>query len=127
MVRSIPTSVEILRRLAVPFTFWSNINVCHFEHLIANEPDMRRYQAHTRVLSYEIHEKKPALAFYKYGLEYACVVPKSILFLDDCAQNVKAARKLGIEAEHVLDMKTMLAVLVQRDLISMPKGLSLLE
>ena len=50
------------------------------------------------VVSFQIHEIKPEPAIYQYLLQKYDLKPEDCLFFDDRAENVEAARKLGISA-----------------------------
>ena len=46
--------------------------------------------------SHEIHLSKPSLSFFRYILGKEHVSPESVLFVDDRAENTRAAERLGI-------------------------------
>jgi HAD superfamily hydrolase (TIGR01509 family) len=118
---------KILGQLNVPFTFWSNINVCHFEHVIRTNTFLAEYQTHTSGLSFQLSEMKPSPAFFKKCLQKAGLRAEQIFFLDDSAENVMAARRLGIDAHQVRGIEEALNALYERDVILMPKGFAPLE
>lgn len=115
MVRAQNSSEKLLLSLTRPFTFWSNINVCHFEQILNQHPGFRAYDSRASGLSFELHLKKPDGKFFETCLQASNLDPGSILFLDDTVSNVLAARSLGVRAYHV----------AHRSLISKLKGESL--
>jgi 2-haloacid dehalogenase len=44
--------------------------------------------------------KKPALEIFQSGVEWACVEPEKILFIDDMKSHVEAAISLGMHGIH---------------------------
>ena len=46
--------------------------------------------------SHEMHLSKPSLSFFRYILGKEHVSPESVLFVDDRAENTRAAERLGI-------------------------------
>ena len=48
------------------------------------------------VVSAEIHKIKPNIDFYQYLLDKYNILPNELLFLDDNAENVKGANKIGV-------------------------------
>jgi glucose-1-phosphatase len=61
-------------------------------------PDLWRRFDHV-LFSCEIKALKPAPATFQYALDRLGCAPADVLFFDDRAANVEAARSLGIEAE----------------------------
>jgi hypothetical protein len=118
MLTTVSHTETVVSRLKVSYTFWSNINVCHFEHILHQAPFLERHDALARGLSFELKDKKPSRSFFKKCIEKAAHPANRILFLDDCKKNVAVAKGLGVNAHLVGD---------QRDVISILKGLSLLE
>jgi len=53
---------------------------------------------HHVTLSYEVRSAKPDAAIYKHCLEGIGTEPENTLFLDDRAENIRAAQALGIHA-----------------------------
>src|SRR5258706_8580745 len=89
---------RLLLSLKIPFTFWSNINVCHFEHLLEIYPAFRNYDVLSSGLSFELHLKKPDAEFFEACCKSARHEPSAILFLDDTIDHVNAAKRMGIDA-----------------------------
>lgn len=101
MVSACADSERLLLSLTRPFTFWSNINVCHFEHILNQCPGFRAYDSPTSGLSFSLGLKKPDKKFFETCLQASGLEPASILFLDDTMSNVVAARSQGIRADCV--------------------------
>ena len=95
--------------------------MCHFEHVIRTNTFLAEYQTHTSGLSFQLSEMKPSPAFFKKCLQKAGLRAEQIFFLDDSAENVMAARRLGIDAHQVRGIEEALNALYERDVILMPK------
>jgi putative hydrolase of the HAD superfamily len=59
-------------------------------------------------LSYEVRSAKPDAAIYRHCLEGIGTAPESTLFLDDRAENIRAAQLLGIQAKQFTNPDEML-------------------
>ena len=64
-------------------------------------------------LSYEIGRMKPDEGIYSVVLEQVGLRPQEVLFLDDNADNIRAAASLGFETLHIKKPLTMLDYLDQ--------------
>jgi putative hydrolase of the HAD superfamily len=64
-------------------------------------------------LSYEIGLMKPDKGIYTHVLEQIGLYPQEVLFLDDNADNIRAAASLGFETLHIQKPLTMLDYLDQ--------------
>lgn len=84
----------------------SNTNLLHIERLW---PEMEGTFAHMEhlFLSYEMGLRKPDEAIYTQALQKLDIPPDKALFADDMAQNVDAARALGMQAIHVTDFRVL--------------------
>ena len=77
----------------------SNTNSLHWNHLNGYfNCDLHFDQAYA---SHEIHQAKPDAACYEFVLQDLGVSPDHVIFFDDTAANVEAARKLGMTAYKV--------------------------
>ena len=76
----------------------SNTNPLHFEYALERFPVLRLFDRW--ILSHEVGAKKPALEIFQTALRWASALPERILFIDDTAGHVEAARRLGIRALH---------------------------
>lgn len=92
-----PTSA-LVRRLAKRHRVYllSNTNVLHYEWMRKRYAFIR--EARGAVLSYKVRLRKPEPAIYKAAIKLARVPAEQIVFIDDLADNVKAARKAGMKA-----------------------------
>lgn len=95
--REIEENVRLLERLAhrVPMYLFSNTNLAHYEHF------SRKYTKalapfRKRFVSHELGARKPEPeAFTRIAAEIG-VPAQRILFLDDLAENVEGARRVGM-------------------------------
>ena len=62
--------------------------------------------------------RKPDPAIYRLALEQLGVAPERALFLDDRADNVAAARRLGFVGHHSRDAESLRRALSERGLIA---------
>ncbi len=84
---------------AVPVYTLSNIAGYHVDAIEANWPGFFE-PASGLFLSYQIGVRKPDPAIYHHALEQLGVDGSHCFFVDDLAENVSAARALGIHAHH---------------------------
>jgi len=80
----------------------SNTNERHCRVML-QQPDYRPLQEHLdhRFLSHRIGARKPAAAVYAHVEQHVEVAPEAIVFFDDRAENIDAARARGWIAESV--------------------------
>ena len=74
----------------------SNTNPIHWAQITAVTPVFSTFAA--LFLSYETGRFKPEADAFEQVIEHFGIAPASIVFYDDTARNVEAARKLGIDA-----------------------------
>ncbi|MEW5975102.1 MAG: HAD family phosphatase [Acidobacteriota bacterium] len=74
----------------------SNTNEIHFQYVQERYPILRHVSEH--VLSFREGTMKPEPEIYQAAIRKAGVAPDRIFFTDDRADNVAAARQLGIQA-----------------------------
>ena len=74
----------------------SNTNEIHYSHTRSKVPILTVLQKH--YLSYQIHSMKPAHGFYDAIIKDQKIFPSQMLFIDDLAENVKAAKYAGMQA-----------------------------
>lgn len=55
---------------------------------------------HKSYLSYQLHSMKPASGFYEAIIQDQGVAPSGLLFVDDNAENVNAAKNAGMQGIH---------------------------
>lgn len=77
----------------------SNTNPIHWAQITAATPVFSTFAA--LFLSYETGRFKPEADAFEQVIEHFGIAPASIVFYDDTARNVDAARKLGIDAHCV--------------------------
>lgn len=51
--------------------------------------------------SFDIHLEKPDPRFFEFLLDHEHILPEETLFIDDTAENIKAAKALGINTYHI--------------------------
>lgn len=76
----------------------SNTNPLHFAYALERFPVVQLFDRW--ILSHEVGAKKPALEIFQTALRWASAPPERILFIDDTAGHVEAARHLGLRALH---------------------------
>lgn len=81
-------------RLRYPVIALSNTNEMHFSWLKKIQPLVHEFDDY--VLSFEVKSMKPDLAIYREALSRVDADPAETVFVDDRADNVRAARRLGI-------------------------------
>lgn len=74
----------------------SNTNELHIRAIRKKTDILDQFDA--LVLSYEVNARKPDEAIYRKALEIAGSAPGECLFVDDLADNIYAARRIGIRA-----------------------------
>ena len=90
--------------------FLSNTDPLHIPVLYDHFPDLLFF--HGEALSYQLGALKPEAAFYERALEKFSLNPGECLFIDDLAENVTAARQLGLRSiRHTTPAETKSAVL----------------
>ena len=63
------------------------------------------------VISYEVHSLKPDHTIYRHILDKYDLKPKESIFFDDRAENIEAARELGMEAVQITSEDMLLEIL----------------
>ena len=97
----LPGSVELLAELRDQYRLaaLSNTNALHWKRL---EGDFGIPGLFERVFtSYELGLRKPDPTIYVHTLSVLDVKPEAVLFFDDNALNIEAARDLGMQAHRV--------------------------
>lgn len=57
---------------------------------------------HQAYFSFDVHLSKPDLEIYEFILNQEGLEPEETLFIDDKAENIEAAAKLGIQTYHLI-------------------------
>lgn len=73
----------------------SNTNALHFGYILENYPVLAVFDRW--ILSHEVGSKKPAREIFEAALAWAAVPAERVLFIDDIARHVEAARALGMK------------------------------
>ena len=97
----VPSMVEFMESLkerGIPVMVFSNTNVTAVDYIRAAFPFFERFDAYC--LSYEHGCMKPDTTLYGVAQLMTRCTPGNLLFLDDRAENVHAARQMGWNAIH---------------------------
>lgn len=89
---------ELLKSLAARYRLLllSNTNAIHWEMIRDNYPMIRYF--HDLILSFEVHSMKPEPEIFEAAVERAGCHAEECFFTDDIADNVEAAKRLGMDA-----------------------------
>jgi len=74
----------------------SNTNAIHADVWRVRHADVLRHFERIFV-SHEMGARKPEPECFRQVLEYLAVAPQRVVFIDDCAENVEAAVRLGMK------------------------------
>ena len=105
-----PAVYERMRELKAtghPIYLLSNYSRRFFELHTDGAPFMELIDG--MVVSYMVHLVKPEPAIYRYLLDRYGLKAEDCVFFDDRAENIEAAREMGIEAHQVSSQKELLA------------------
>ncbi|MCK5145396.1 HAD family phosphatase [bacterium] len=94
-----------------PCHLLSNTNALHMTYLYQKYDFFKYFKAQT--LSYEVGLLKPDIKIYKLAAKAADTEIDACLFIDDNANNVEAARSIGMQAIHYTDMKSFLNEMIR--------------
>jgi glucose-1-phosphatase len=109
MLRGLPLNkLQLLLRLKERYqsVLLSNTNNIHLEYintklLPAGETTLDPY-FHRAYYSHRMHKRKPDAEIFEQVLHENNFQPHETLFLDDNAENIAGAKKLGIQTVHVI-------------------------
>ena len=87
---------KLLHREGFPLTLLSNMPVELSRHVTQSFPSLSTFEY--LIYSCDYGSIKPELSIYRNCLELLKVAPQDILYLDDRAENVEAAARLGINS-----------------------------
>lgn len=87
--------IVCLKTLGYPVFLLSNTNELHFSYILKRFPII--HVLDEWILSFEVGAKKPKRRIYEAIFEKTDVPPGRILYIDDVANNVKAAEALGMK------------------------------
>ena len=101
-VGEIAETVRILEavRPRVPCYALSNTNAAHLAHMQSEFPHVLA-QFEKVFVSHEIGHRKPQPRAFEHVVREIGVAPGEVLFFDDLAENVQAARECGLQAVQV--------------------------
>lgn len=116
MVEPLPGASELVLELDVPVMTWSNTDPIHADRLRSALP-APLFSPKRAALSFEIGALKPDPGFFEAALARAGLSPAQVFFVDDRADNVAAARALGIDAVRALGPKQAREALRARGLV----------
>jgi putative hydrolase of the HAD superfamily len=96
-----PPAIEALRRLKPGrrMALLSNTDVRRWTFIKSRFPEILFFDAYA--LSFEAEVMKPDPAIYRRALAGVGVEPERAVFIDDLAENVEEARRLGMAGIHV--------------------------
>ncbi|KPD03838.1 glucose-1-phosphatase [Moellerella wisconsensis] len=92
----------------------SNTNRLHLDYWPQHYPEIAA-AADFLYLSQDLGMRKPDPEIFKYVLQSEEFEPQQAVFFDDVKENVDAAKKLGINAVHVVDKETIPEFFKQHD------------
>jgi len=81
----------------------SNVNPTHWEYGKNKKWNFLHF-FDDLLLSFKLHMIKPDLEIFKHTINICSCKPEEIIYTDDRLENVKAARKLGINTIHYSNM-----------------------
>jgi len=87
---------ELLHHEGFPLTLLSNMPLELSRHVTKSFPSLSTFEH--LIYSCDYRSIKPELAIYRNCLELLKAAPEEILYLDDRAENIEAAARLGINA-----------------------------
>lgn len=87
---------ELLHQEGVPLTLLSNMPLELSRHVTKSFPSLSTFEY--LIYSCDYGSIKPELAIYRNCLELLKIDPQDILYLDDRAENVEAAARLGFNS-----------------------------
>lgn len=112
-----PGAAELLDELGKAYTVacFSNTNDLHWNKLC----DVDRLEQHfaKRYASHQIHETKPHEEAYRRVLRDLKCPAGAVAFFDDRADNVAAAKKLGIDAHQTRGFEALRAKLAELEIL----------
>jgi putative hydrolase of the HAD superfamily len=87
---------ELLHHEGIPLTLLSNMPIELSRHVTKSFPSLSTFEH--LIYSCDYRSIKPELLIYRNCLELLKAAPQDILYLDDRAENVEAAARLGMNA-----------------------------
>jgi haloacid dehalogenase superfamily, subfamily IA, variant 3 with third motif having DD or ED len=89
---------DIVKRISAAYqtALVSNTNEIHYRLSLTKFEGLKILQKH--YLSYQLYVMKPERGFYDAIIKDQGIHPSQLLFIDDIAENVKAAKSAGMQA-----------------------------
>jgi putative hydrolase of the HAD superfamily len=117
-VGEIAETVAVLKALRerVPCYALSNTNAAHLAHMQREFPQVLA-QFRKVFVSHEIGHRKPQPRAFEHVVREMGVAPGQVLFFDDLAENVEAARECGLQAVQVQGPADVRGALRERGLL----------
>ncbi|MCB1066678.1 MAG: HAD family phosphatase [Simkania sp.] len=104
--------VKQLKAKGIRLILLSNTNEAHYQY-ISKHYDFLPLFDHL-ILSYKVHRVKPEKEIYQEALFHANASPHECFYIDDIAEYVHAARKLGIKG-HVYESHPLFLEALQKE------------
>ncbi|NQV56990.1 MAG: HAD-IA family hydrolase [Rhodospirillales bacterium] len=106
-----PGAENLLDRLSAltHVACFSNTNEVHWASL-CDELKIDKYFA-TKILSFELGERKPGLAAYNSAAKCLPFPPQEVVFFDDRPENVATAKQAGFDAHRVYGPEAVMEIL----------------
>ncbi|NOZ61565.1 MAG: HAD family phosphatase [Calditrichaeota bacterium] len=114
----IPESVAIVEELAqrnFSLSILSNIDAWHYDYCERNFSVMRLFSK--KFLSFALRMKKPDPEIFKLVARELQTKPERCLLIDDTAENIEAAKKVGYQTIHFTDGCSLREILSQMSLL----------
>ncbi len=118
-----PGTTELLLRLhqAVAIGCLSNTNALHWKDQSARWPMLEIFDY--RFLSFEMGLRKPEIAIYRAVADRLPFDPERVLFMDDLAVNIDAARAFGFRSEQVRGLDEVVTALKDFGVLAASEGI----
>jgi 2-haloacid dehalogenase/putative hydrolase of the HAD superfamily len=108
-------AIEALAARGVPQFALSNMSHEVIDGIVAMSPAFARLQ--DRLISAEVGLLKPDPAIFQAACDRFARAPGDLLFIDDSAENVAAAARLGFDTHHFTDPAALRPALIARGLL----------
>lgn len=113
-----PGADALVERLALPHAVWSNTDPIHAEHLRGT---LRAIGSAVHCqFSFSCRARKPDVRFYNGALEALQASPEEVLFIDDRAENLEAARLLGLVVQQARSLDAVEQALSRHGVLRHP-------
>lgn len=115
--RSMPGMAELIRQLAERYTtvLLSNVDKYYWGTLSERLPELRHFDH--LVLSWQVGMAKPQRQVFELAVKVAGAPAGRCFFIDDKAENVEAARQLGLGAHRFTSLPDLTQSLVREGIL----------